>query len=81
MSEKLKHRLKDLQGELHRINSENPTLKKLANDVEIAMETPENVSRDLQHSLQHIADEFETHHPQLTALINQVMTSLSNLGI
>lgn len=42
--------------------------------------TPEAL-QDLIHSLQREAEEFEVEHPQITALINQVMTSLSNIGI
>jgi len=40
-----------------------------------------DVSKALVHSLQQTAEEFEARHPQLTAAINNVMTSLSNLGI
>ena len=42
--------------------------------------TPEAV-KDLVQILQREADEFEVEHPGITALINNVMTSLSNLGI
>jgi ABC-type transporter Mla subunit MlaD len=40
-----------------------------------------DVSRALVQSLQSTAEEFEARHPQLTAIINNVMTSLSGLGI
>ena len=42
--------------------------------------TPEAV-KDLVQTLQRESDEFEVEHPRITALINNVMTSLSNLGI
>jgi len=42
--------------------------------------TPEAL-QDLVQDLQREAKEFEVEHPRITALINQVMTSLSNLGI
>jgi len=81
MSDKLKHGLNELHRELKRIDSEDPKLIKLANDVEEAMSQTGEVSRALQHSLQRSAEEFETHHPQLTTLINNVTTALSNIGI
>ncbi len=42
--------------------------------------TPEAV-QELVQTLQCEAKEFEVEHPRITALINNVMTSLSNLGI
>ena len=42
--------------------------------------TPEAL-HDLIETLQREADEFEVEHPRITALINQVSTALSNLGI
>ena len=81
MSEKLKHELEDLQEKLKQIHSENPTLKKLAGEVDSALGQTGEISRSLLHSLQHTAKEFEAHHPQLTAAINNIMTSLSGLGI
>jgi hypothetical protein len=81
MSEKLKHGLKELKDELEQINSENPKLQKLAGDVDTALAQPGDVSRALVHSMQHAAEEFEVHHPQMTAIINNIMNSLSGLGI
>ncbi len=81
MSEQLKHNLEELQNELKQINSDNPKLQKLAGDVDAALDQPGEVSHALIHSMQHTAEELETHHPQLTAIINNVMTSLSSLGI
>ncbi|MBC8207142.1 MAG: DUF4404 family protein [Kiritimatiellales bacterium] len=81
MSEKVKRELEELQNELKQINSEDPKLQKLAGDVDAALAQTGEISRTLHNSLQHTAEEFETHHPQLTAIINNIMTSLSSLGI
>jgi len=37
--------------------------------------------KDLSHLLHKEIEEFEVEHPQIVALINQVTTALSNLGI
>jgi hypothetical protein len=42
--------------------------------------TPEAL-QELVQTLQNEAEQFEVEHPKITALINQVATSLSNLGI
>ncbi len=80
MSEKLKRSLEDLQNELNRINSEDPKLQTLADHVQGALKkSVEDVP--LVDSLRDTAETFEARHPQLTALINNVMSSLSNIGI
>lgn len=42
--------------------------------------TPEAI-HEFADTLQREAEEFEVEHPQITAMINQVMVALSNLGI
>lgn len=42
--------------------------------------TPEAL-QDFAETLKRESDEFEVEHPRVTALINQVMTALSNIGI
>lgn len=81
MSDKLKHGLEALRDELKQIHSDDPKLQKLADEVDEALDRAGEVSRTLANSLQQTADEFEIHHPKLTAIINNIMTSLSALGI
>ncbi len=80
MSNKLKQALEELHDELKQVGSEEPKLQKLADDVQNALkESVEDVP--LVESLRDAAETFEARHPQLTALINNVMNSLSNIGI
>ena len=81
MSEKIKRELEDLKTELEQIGSEDPKLQKLVGELDSALAQPEEVPQNLIHSMQHAAEEFEVHHPQLTALINNIMNSLSGIGI
>jgi DNA repair ATPase RecN len=81
MSEQLKQNLEELQKELKGINSENPKLQKLAADIDAAQAKPEEFPQALAHAMQHVAEEFEVEHPQLTAIVNNIMHSLSSLGI
>jgi len=81
MSDKLKKELQELKNELEDLKSADPKLQKLAGDVDEVLAQTEDVSRELYNSLQQTAEEFEVQHPQLTAIINNIMTSLSSLGI
>ena len=72
----------DLKTELERTPKETSQFEELLDRAVDGIEryTPEAL-QGLVQDLQREAKEFEVEHPQITALINQVMTSLSNLGI
>jgi len=80
MSNKLKQSLEELRDELKQIGSDDPQLQKLAGDVQAALQQHGENAPPLE-SLRDSAETFEARHPQLTALINNVMNSLSNIGI
>jgi hypothetical protein len=80
MSDKLKQALEELQDELKQIGGDDPKLQRLAGHVHDTLkESAEDIP--LIDSLRDAAETFEAHHPQLTAMINNVMSSLSNIGI
>lgn len=81
MGDKLQRDLEELQGELQRIDSKDPQLQELADELSATIAQTDGLSRSVLHSLQRAAEAFEVHHPKITALINQIMTSLSGLGI
>jgi len=81
MNEPLKKELQELKQELKELNSGEPTLQKLARDLDAVLDETGDVSKGLIVSLQKTAEEIEIRHPQLTAIINNVMNSLSGLGI
>ena len=78
----IKKSIADLKAELEQTPRETgifeETLESAKNGIERF--TPEAV-QELVHVLQNESEEFEVEHPRITALINNVMTSLSNLGI
>ena len=81
MSEELTRKLEELKDELSEIGLSDPKLEKLANDIDEVLAQTNEPPVDLAHSLQNITEEFEVNHPKLIAIINNVMTSLSNIGI
>lgn len=78
----VKKSIDELKGELQQTPKETGLLEETLENAKEGIEhyTPEAV-KELAHTLQTEAEEFEVEHPKVTALINNVMTSLSNLGI
>lgn len=78
----VKKSIDELKGELEQTPKETGLFEETLEAAKEGVEqyTPEAV-KDLVQTLQREADEFEVEHPRITALINNVMTSLSNLGI
>lgn len=71
-----------LRGELENTAKETGVLEARLEQAREGIEryTPEAI-QELAQFLHNEADAFEVEHPRITALINQVMTSLSHLGI
>lgn len=80
--------LEQLHLELMKARSEEHQVQErlddLARDVRQILDTPgeEHLHhRTLKQSLQDSVRHFETSHPELTSVINNVLTSLANMGI
>ena len=55
-------------------------LETLIKDIECGLDE-EKVSEELSDSLSETITDFETSYPRLTSIINDIMVTLSNLGI
>lgn len=81
-SEQLEHLLTRLREELATLESTSaqaqPRLRELIDDIErqIAAHS-EGVTGDLKRRV----EAFEVEHPRVTAILNDVMVTLSNMGI
>lgn len=78
----VKKSIGELKSELEQVPKETGFLEEKLEQAreEIERYTPEAI-QELVETLQREADEFEVEHPRITALINQVATALSSLGI
>ncbi len=78
----IKKTIGELKSELEQTPKETGFLEEKLEQAREGIEryTPEAV-QELVETLHREADEFEVDHPRITALINQVMTALSNIGI
>ena len=72
----------ELKAELEQTPRETEALEKKLEEAGARLEgDSSDTLHELAESLRREADEFEVEHPRVTALINQVATALSNLGI
>lgn len=78
----VREKIGELKHELQGSPQETGRLEEMLEQAREGIEryTPEAV-QELAATLQREAEEFEVEHPRITALINQVTTALSNLGI
>ena len=78
----VKKTIGELKSELEQTPQETSFLEEKLEQAREGIEryTPEAL-QDFSETLKREADEFEVEHPRVTALINQVMTALSNIGI
>ena len=74
-------RLRDELDQLERAGTPpNPQLHALIADVRAQLDAPTDAGSPL-HELKHRVQAFEVDHPRLTSILNDVMVTLSNLGI
>lgn len=76
--------LKDEVAELDSADEETRTrLQSLVDTLEarLAGETSEEHHADLVDTLRENVERFEVEHPRATGIINQIMVTLSNMGI
>lgn len=78
----VKQKIGELKNELEQTPKETGFLEEKLEQARDGIEryTPEAV-QDLVETLQNEAAGFEVEHPRIAALINQVTTALSNIGI
>jgi chromosome segregation ATPase len=80
--QQVKQTISELKTELEQTPKETGFLEEKLEQAREGIEhyTPEAL-QDLAETLHNATDEFEVEHPRITALINQITTALSNLGI
>ncbi|MCH7696865.1 MAG: DUF4404 family protein [Proteobacteria bacterium] len=83
----LKDGLKKLRAEVNDVTSENAEAKDklntLINDIEKKLAEPDNTTHhnNLIQDIKDTISQFESEHPRATAILNDIMVSLSNMGI
>jgi len=78
--EKLRHQLKDIETDDPQARDR---LEQHVNDIEKKLENPDDEQHhhDLVEGLKESIARFEADHPRATAILNDIMVTLSNMGI
>jgi predicted nuclease with TOPRIM domain len=85
--EKLRRSLEELRSELERLEAEEAQVRErlsaLIAGVETRLEKPEDSAhhQSLVQDLRQSISQFEVSNPRATAILNQIMVTLGNMGI
>ena len=85
--EKLRKSLEELRAELERLEAEEAQVRErldaLIAGVETQLEKPGDASHEqsLVQDLRQSISQFEVSHPRATAILNEIMVTLGNMGI
>jgi seryl-tRNA synthetase len=85
MQENLNDKIADLKKELDHISFKDTESKEhideIIKEIESASEELSNDHNFLIDKIKTSIDRFETEHPRATAILNDIMVTLSNIGI
>ena len=85
--DKLRESLKELRSELDRLEAEEARVRErldsLIGGVETQLAKPDDAThhQSLVEDLRQSISEFEVSHPRATAILNEIMVTLGNMGI
>lgn len=82
--ETIKNKIEELRTELDSVAKDDPEtrdkLLKLISELEEKLEQPDE-HHSLIDTMNEAISNFETEHPRATAILNDIMVTLSNMGI
>lgn len=85
--QKLQKELEQLRAEIEKVDTTDAQtkakLEQLVRDIENELEKPEEdkFQHGLMDDLRESINRFEAEHPRTTAILNDIMVTLSNMGI
>ena len=85
--DKLRQSLDELRSELQRLEAEEAQVRErldaLISGVETRLDKPDDSAhhQSLVQDLRRSISQFEVSHPRTTAILNQIMVTLGNMGI
>ncbi len=85
MSDDLQDKISELRKEIDQIDFDKPVDKQHIDQLISEIENSENHTSEEKESLlnniKSSIERFETEHPRATAIMNDIMVTLSNIGI
>ena len=87
--ESLTAHLEALKSEINALTGDNEAdrerlatlIQQIEDQIDVEIATEEEEEPVTVDSLRHMAEKFEVEHPKITKAINEIMTTLSNMGI
>ena len=85
--DKVRQYLVDLRTEINKLEENDESTKErlnnLTSEIERLLENPDDTKHNLAlvQNLQMHTKQFEIEHPSVTSVLNQIMVTLSNMGI
>lgn len=84
-NKKLHDDLKKLRNEINNVATDDiesrKKLNQILSDLQEKLEKPDNNDEGLVKDLKETIRHFEAEHPRATAILNDIMVTLSNMGI
>ena len=80
MHDDLNQKLSDLRKELEKLK-EKQHIQDLIEEIESTNKESEDETNFIINKIKTSIDRFETEHPRATAILNEIMVTLSNIGI
>jgi chromosome segregation ATPase len=85
MKQKLTETLDALRAEIDQLHTDDAEskqrLEKLVENLEKKLEHPDDDDHHLNEGIKDSITHFEVTHPRITAMLNDIMMTLSNMGI
>ena len=82
---KLHDDLERLRDEINHLAADDVAsrekLNRLISDLEAKLKNPKGKDQGLMQNMKDAVEHFETEHPRATAILNDIMVTLSNMGI
>ena len=81
----LHEELQKLRAEINELSADDhesrEKLNQLINNIEAKLENPDEENDGLIDHVKDAIEHFEAEHPRATAILNDIMVTLSNMGI
>lgn len=81
MTTDINKKLAELKNQLDEVQFQDPSDKAHIDELISEMESADNNHESLIDSIKATIEKFETDHPRATAILNDIMVTLSNMGI
>ena len=83
--EKLEKELEKLRAEIDNLSSDDTAsrekLNQLITEIETLLQSSEEEDNGIVDNVRDAINHFEAEHPRATAILNDIMVTLSNMGI